>query len=88
MSGRYRPTTIDVEVDVGEVLSQIDVETLGEELRRRKGASEFIGADWLERIRWFLLRGDTASALAMVEAELPCFQAVAARLTGLGGTIQ
>jgi hypothetical protein len=71
---RYR--SIEVSVDVSDVLEGLDDEDLVEELksrRRHMPLDGLVGSDWFDRMRWFLLRGDASSALAMVEAELwPC----------------
>lgn len=84
MRRRWRTTTVDVSVDISDVLDNIDTEDLVEELvsrRRHVPLDGMVGSDWFDRMRWFLLRRDTDSALAMVEAELwPCRNAEAASL--------
>jgi hypothetical protein len=67
---RYRGT-VNVSVDVSDVLDELSNEDLRDELvARRTGVPlEGVGSDWFERMRWFLLRRDVNSALAMLESE-------------------
>jgi hypothetical protein len=91
---RRRFSTIDISVDASDVLDQLDTEDLVEEVKKRRRhmpLDGLVGSDWLDRMRWFLLRGDASSALAMVEAELwPCRNAEAKAVAELGlrGTVQ
>lgn len=63
MPRRY--VTVDVEVE----LDEFDTADLVAELQER-GRYHGVGSDWLDRLRYFLMRGAAQDALAMVEAEL------------------
>lgn len=66
---RRRYSTVSVSVDVSDMLDEIETEELQEELKRRGGVLSGISSDWVDRLRYYLDRGDIHGARAMLVSE-------------------